>query len=181
MSDKIIHFGEFIRHHRINAGKTTEAFAREVKLTARRRIAIEAMAAPDVQHTTLLKLARALSMDVPGLQQAWQNTPVAITRRRPGPVTDSARCFAAACRTAHISPTEAMRRMRAWLLAQDAQTQRRILCTAAATEPSAEPLYTDLVDHLQDPAEEVRRRAARTAKKTQPPGPSVPARRSRAT
>ena len=164
MSDPIIHFGEFLRFHRIGAGKTTEAFAREVNLTARRLIAIEAMAAPEVQHTTLLQFARALSMDVPTLQQAWQTTPVPVTRRRPGPVTDSARCFAAACREAKLSPAEAMRRLRVWLLAQDPATQHRILCTASADANTA-PLYTDLVDHVQDPAAEVRRRIAAKKKR----------------
>src|SRR5579875_2486724 len=106
-----IHFGQFIRHHRLRAGKTTEAFGRDIGLTGRRVIGIEAMATPDVQHTTLAALARALGMEMEELDTAWRTTPVPVTARRAGPTTDSAQRFAAACRAAGISTAEGMRRL----------------------------------------------------------------------
>jgi transcriptional regulator with XRE-family HTH domain len=175
-STKLIHFGQFIRHHRLRAGKTTEAFGKEIGLTGRRVIGIEAMATPDVQHTTLTALARALHFDPEELDTAWRTTPVPLTARRAGPTTESAQRFAAACRQAGISPAEGMRRLRRWLIAQDEPTQQRVLRFEPLALPAgAAPLYTDLVDHLQDPAEATRQRiagrAARPGRPTKPPLP----------
>ena len=43
MNTKIIHFGEFVRWHRVKSNKTTEELGRQIGLTARRLIAIEAI------------------------------------------------------------------------------------------------------------------------------------------
>jgi transcriptional regulator with XRE-family HTH domain len=168
---KVIHFGQFIRYHRLRAGKTTEAFGREIGLTGRRVIGIEAMATPDVQQTTLTALARALQLDPDELDSAWRRTPVPLSARRAGPTTEAAQRFAAACRAAGISPAEGLRRLRGWLIAQDEPTQQQVLrCgppdVAANTTPPT--LYTDLVDHLQDPAQTTRQRISARAGRSRP-------------
>lgn len=160
-SQRVIHFGQFIRHHRIRAGKTTESFGKEIGLTGRRVIGIEAMAAPDVQQTTLTALARALHLDPDELDATWRSTPVPLTPRRAGPTTESAQRFAAACRRAGISPAEGMRRLRQWLIGQDQGTQQRVLQSVAPAAPA--PMFTDLVDHLQDPAQATQQRVASRA------------------
>jgi transcriptional regulator with XRE-family HTH domain len=167
MSDRIIHFGEFVRWKRISQGKTTEAFGREVGLTARRIIAIETMAKPDVQHTTIVALARAFAIDPEHFDQAWRSTPVPVTRRKVGPTTDEARRFNQACMAAGVAPVEGMRRLRSWLVAQSAEIQQQALSFVRPGTESDE-MFTDLVDHVQDPAEaaqkRINRRAASAAK-----------------
>jgi hypothetical protein len=162
MSEKVIHFGQFVRWNRINSGKTTDEFGREVSLTARRVIAIEAMATPDVQHTTMVALARALGIEPADFDKVWRSTPVAVMERKTGPTTDESRRFAIACSTAKILPAEGMRRLRSWLVAQDPATQKEIL-SFHRPAPNAVPMFTDLVDHLQDPAAAVRHRVGRKA------------------
>ena len=98
MNDKVIHFGEFIRWNRTCAGKTTEQFSREVGVTARRLIAIETMARPDVHPSTLSRLANTLGIPPEDFDQVWQSTPVPVTKRKPGPTTDEAQRFARAVR-----------------------------------------------------------------------------------
>ena len=161
MSEKVIHFGQFIRWNRINSGKTTDVFGRDIGLTARRVIAIEAMATPDVQHTTLVALARAMGIEPADFDKVWRSTPVSITERKTGPTTDESRRFAIACSAARIAPAEGLRRLRSWLVAQDPATQKKVLSFERHTAPP--PLFTDLVDHLQDPAADVRRRVGRKA------------------
>jgi len=161
VSEKVIHFGQFVRWHRINSGKTTDVFGRDIGLTARRVIAIEAMATPDVQHTTLVALARALGIEPAEFDKVWRSTPVSVTQRKAGPTTDESRRFAVACSAARIAPAEGLRRLRSWLVAQDAATQKQVL---SFHRPAASvPMFTDLVDHLQDPAADVRRRLGRKA------------------
>jgi transcriptional regulator with XRE-family HTH domain len=161
VSEKIIHFGEFIRWHRVRANKTTEALGREVGLTARRLIAIEAMAAPDVQHTTMAALATAFGFDPETFNEVWKTTPVPVTRRKAGPTTDEARRFSAACELAGTTPIEGMRRLRSWIVEQDPQTQTAALSFIAAHR---QPVgFTDVVDHLQDPVEAVKKRIGHKA------------------
>ena len=159
------HFGQFVRWHRVNAGKTTEAYGRDVGLTGRRVIAIEAMAAPGVQHTTLVALARSMGLSVEELDDAWRSTPVPQTRRRSGPTTDGASRFAAACAAAGIEPPEGMRRLRRWFIDQPAEVQRAAL-SSTASQPV--PTFTIPVDHLQDP------RAAQAARLAARAGLSAP-------
>ncbi len=171
MKDKIVHFGEFIRWNRVSAGKTTDAFGREIGLTARRVIAIEAMANPDVQHTTMIALARALHIDPEEFDSVWKNTPVPVTRRKAGPTTEEARLFSIACAQNGITPVEGMRRLRSWIVAQDRETQQAALGFVPDhrhNQPTG--MFTDPVDHLQDPAEAVRKRVGHrstTAAKSQ--------------
>jgi len=163
VSEKVIHFGQFIRWNRINSGKTTDVFGHEIGLTARRVIAIEAMATPDVQHTTLVALARALGIEPENFDKVWRSTPVSVTQRKTGPTTDESRRFAIACSTARILPAEGMRRLRSWLVAQDPATQKQVLSFDRSAGSPPPPIFTDLVDHLQDPAADVRRRISRKA------------------
>jgi transcriptional regulator with XRE-family HTH domain len=163
VSEKIIHFGEYIRWNRVTAGKTTEAFGREVGLTARRLIAIEAMARPDVQHTTMVALAKAFHIDPEEFDKVWQSTPVPVTRRKIGPTTDESRRFGQACAASGISPVEGMRRLRSWFVEQDAKLQKAALGFVPEHRQNATGMFTDPVDHLQDPAEETRQRAGRRA------------------
>lgn len=162
MSEKIIHFGEFIRWKRINSGKTTEEFGREIGLTARRVIAIEAMATPDVQHTTLVALAKAFEIDPEAFNSVWRNTPVPVTKRKVGPTTDEARRFGIACAAAGINQAQGLRRLRSWLVAQDPETQHTVLSFEHG-ESSSDATFTDLVDHLQDPADAARKRVGQKA------------------
>jgi transcriptional regulator with XRE-family HTH domain len=173
VSEKIIHFGEYIRWNRVSAGKTTEAFGREVGLTARRLIAIEAMAKPDVQHTTMVALARAFHIDPEEFDKVWQNTPVPVTRRKAGPTTDESRRFTQACAAAGVTPVEGMRRLRSWFVEQDAKLQKAALSYVPEHRQFASGMFTDPVDHLQDPAEETRRRAANRAGQKSSPGKSA--------
>lgn len=159
MGDKIIHFGEFVRWNRLNRGKTTEAFARDIGLTARRIIAIEAMAQPDVQHTTIVALARAFDIEPEEFNRVWRSTPVPVMRRKIGPTTDEAQRFARACQAVGIMPVEGMRRLRSWIVAQDEATQHAALSYVAPHRAA----FTDAVDHLQDPAEATRKRIGRRA------------------
>jgi transcriptional regulator with XRE-family HTH domain len=163
VSEKIIHFGEYIRWNRVSAGKTTEAFGREVGLTARRLIAIEAMAKPDVQHTTMVALARAFHIDPEQFDSVWQNTPVPVTRRKAGPTTDESRRFGQACAAAGVSPIEGMRRLRSWFVEQEPRLQKAALSYVPEHRQFASGMFTDPVDHLQDPAEATRRRASQKA------------------
>ena len=164
MNDKIIHFGEFIRWNRVSAGKTTEAFGRDIGLTARRVIAIEAMAKPDVQHTTMIALARAFHIDPEEFDSVWKNTPVPVTRRKIGPTTNEARLFSIACAANGIPPVEGMRRLRSWIVAQDKQTQKQVLSFVPEhRQDQSTGMFTDPVDHLQDPADQVRKRLGRRA------------------
>jgi transcriptional regulator with XRE-family HTH domain len=171
VSEKIIHFGEFIRWKRVTSGKTTDALGREVGLTARRLIAIEAMATPEIQHTTMASLARAFGIDPEQFDSVWKSTPVPVTRRKAGPTTDEARRFNAACAAAGTTQAEGLRRLRSWLVEQDQATQIAALSFIPPhRQPSASGEFTDAVDHLQDPAEAVKKRAgekaARSAKQS---------------
>jgi transcriptional regulator with XRE-family HTH domain len=154
VSDKIIHFGEFVRWNRVQAGKTTEKFGREVGLTARRVIAIEAMARPDVQHTTLVALAKAFDIDPEDFERVWKSTPV--------PVTNEATRFSAACAASKVTPAEGLRRLRSWIVAQDEKIQKQALSFVAPHRIAA---FTNVVDHLQNPAEVDRKRIGRRAAK----------------
>ena len=171
VNEKIIHFGQFIRWNRINSGKTTDEFGRDVGLTARRVIAIEAMATPDVQHTTIVALARALGIEPENFDKTWR-------LQRPS-LRDAAKIrphhrrippgFAVACSNVRILPAEGMRRLRSWLVAQDPATQREVLSVERPSAPP--PLFTDLVDHVQDPAAARNRRISRkAATSAKPPG-----------
>jgi len=166
MSEKVIHFGEFIRWHRIQARKTTEEFGRELGITARRLIALEAMAKPDVQHTTIVAISQALGIDPEKFDETWRSTPVPSLKRKSGPTTDEARRFGAACAAAGVSQAEGLRRLRSWLVAQDSETQQAAL-TFEATNRSRTvqslSTFTDPVDHLQDPGEETAKRVAKKA------------------
>jgi transcriptional regulator with XRE-family HTH domain len=164
--EKIIHFGEFVRWNRINAGKTTEALGRELGLTARRVIAIEQMPKPDIQHTTTVAIARAFGIDPEAFDQVWKNTPVPVTRRKLGPTTDEARKFTQACAKVGIAPIEGMRRLRSWIVEQDEETRTRALSYVPPHRiglVEADSMFTDAVDHLQYPAESVRRRLGQQA------------------
>jgi transcriptional regulator with XRE-family HTH domain len=159
MNDKIIHFGEFIRWKRLNQGKTTDAFARDIGLTARRVIAIEAMARPEVQHTTIVALSRAFGIEPEDFEQVWRSTPVPVTRRKLGPTTDEAQRFARACSDVGTTPAEGLRRLRSWIVEQDEATRQAALSYIAPHRAA----FTDAVDHLQDPAEAARKRISRRA------------------
>jgi transcriptional regulator with XRE-family HTH domain len=163
VTDKIIHFGEFVRWNRVNAGKTTEEFGREVSLTARRVIAIEAMAKPDVQHTTIVALAKAFNIDPEDFDRVWQSTPVPVTKRKKGPTTDEATRFATACAAAGVTTAEGLRHLRSWLVAQDEETQQAALGFIAP--PRGPLMFNAAVDHLQDPAEAAQKRIAQQATK----------------
>jgi transcriptional regulator with XRE-family HTH domain len=166
MSEKIIHFGEFVRWHRINKRMTTEEVGRQLNLTARRVIAIEAMPKPDVQHTTLVAVAQLFGIDPEAFDQLWKTTAVPVTRRKKGPTTDEARRFTQACAQVGIAPIEGMRRLRSWIVEQDEETRRRALSYVPAHrigEVEADSMFTDAVDHLQYPAESVRRRLGQQA------------------
>jgi transcriptional regulator with XRE-family HTH domain len=163
VNEKIIHFGQFIRWNRINSGKTTDEFGREIGLTARRVIAIEAMASPDVQHTTIVALARALGIEPENFEKTWRSTPVSVTQRKSGPTTDESRRFAIACSNVRILPAEGMRRLRSWLVAQDPATQKQVLSFERPPSPPGPAMFTDLVDHMQDPAAARNRRISRKA------------------
>jgi transcriptional regulator with XRE-family HTH domain len=166
VSEKIIHFGEFVRWRRINARKTTEELSRELGLTSRRLIAIEAMPKPEIQHTTLVAIAQAFGIDPEQFEQVWKSTPVPVTRRRSGPSTDEARRFNSACAAIGINPTEGMRRLRSWIVAQDEATLRRALNYIPPHRIGWHPpdgMFTDAVDHLQDPARAAQNRLGRRA------------------
>ncbi len=162
MKNKIIHFGEFVRWNRVKAAKTTEALGREIGITARRLIAIEAMATPEIQHTTMAALARALGFDAETFAELWTQTPVPVTRRKSGPSTDQATRFNAACAAVGIQPAEGLRRLRSWLIEQDPATQT----AALSYVPAHRQGFTDPVDHLQNPAEAVAKRIARQASRS---------------
>jgi DNA-binding XRE family transcriptional regulator len=162
VKEKIIHFGEFIRWHRVQAGKTTEALGREIGLTARRLIAIEAMAKPDVQHTTMASLARVFKIDPEQFDTVWQTTPVPVTRRKPGPSTDEARRFAAACSAAGVTQVDGTRRLRSWIIEQPPSVQREALAFVGGRH-AVDESFTHVVDHLQDPAEAARERVGKMA------------------
>jgi transcriptional regulator with XRE-family HTH domain len=174
MSEKIVHFGEFVRWNRINKRMTTEALGRELGLTARRVIAIESMPKPDIQHTTLVALGQVFGYSPEAFDRVWKETPVPVTRRKMGPTTDEARRFTLICRKAGIAPIEGMRRLRSWIVEQDEETQQRALSYVpphriGAVE--ADSMFTDAVDHLQYPAESVRRRLGqRAASSARSPG-----------
>ena len=172
MSEKIIHFGEFIRWHRVRGNKTTEELGREVGLTARRLIAIEAMATPDVQHTTMAALANAFGFDPETFNETWKTTPVPVTRRKAGPTTDEARRFSAACELAGTTPIEGMRRLRSWIVDQDEKTQITALSFIASQRRAAG--FTDAVDHLQDPTEAVKKRIGQKAEQRANPSAAKP-------
>jgi transcriptional regulator with XRE-family HTH domain len=159
VKNKIIHFGEFVRWNRVKANKTTEALGREIGLTARRLIAIEAMATPEVQHTTLAALANAFGFDPETFGEEWKNTPVPVTRRKAGPTTDEATRFAAACAAAGTTPPEGLRRLRSWIVEQDPKLQLEALSFIAPHRQT----FTDAVDHLQNPAQAVAKRLGRQA------------------
>jgi Helix-turn-helix domain len=177
VSEKIIHFGDFIRWHRVQAGKTTDALGREVGLTARRLIAIEAMATPDVQHTTMASLARVFGFDSEEFREVWKTTPVPVMRRKAGPTTDEARRFSLACAAAGTTPVEGMRRLRSWIVEQDSKTQMQALSFVAPHRQPAEntaEAFTDPVDHLQHPAQAVKKRIGAKAARAAGSAESVP-------
>ena len=162
MNEKIIHFGEFIRWHRVRANKTTDALGREIGITARRLIAIEAMATPDVQHTTMAALASAFGFDPENFSEVWKTTPVPVTRRKAGPTTDEASRFNTACAAAGTTPMEGQRRLRSWIVAQDEKTRLEALSYIPPHRQNA-PAFTGAVDHVQDPAEAVKKRVGHQA------------------
>ena len=162
MNEKIFHFGEFFRWHRVRANKTTDALGREIGITARRLIAIEAMAQPDVQHTTMAALANAFGFDPENFSEVWKITPVPVTRRKAGPTTDEATRFNAACTAAGTTPAEGQRRLRSWIIEQDEKTQLEAL-TYIAPHRKFSAGFTDAVDHLQDPADAVKKRVGHQA------------------
>jgi transcriptional regulator with XRE-family HTH domain len=162
MNEKIIHFGEFIRWNRVRSNKTTEALGRDIGITARRLIAIEAMAQPDVQHTTMAALANAFGFDPETFGEVWKTTPVPVTRRKTGPTTDEASRFNAACAAAGTTPVEGQRRLRSWIIAQDPKIQLEAL-SFVPPHRQTEPAFTDAVDHLQDPTEALKTRLAHQA------------------
>ena len=163
------HFGQFVRWHRVNAGKTADAYARDLGLTGRRLIAIEAMATPAVQHTTLSALAKSMGLSTEDLDAAWRSTVVPQTDRRAGPTTDAARRFSAACADVGIDPPEGLRRLRRWLIEQPADVQRDALSHAAPADPTR---FTTAVTHRQDPvAAQAQRLAERAAAAYPPPSP----------
>ncbi len=169
-SPRVVHFGQFLRWHRVNAGRTTDAFARLLGLTARRLIAIEAMAEPAVQHTTLAAVARQLGLSMEDLDRTWRSTPVPVTGRKGGPTTDAATRFNAACDAAGTTPAEGLRRLRLWLIDQPSAVQR----AALAPRPNggggpAVARFTAVVDHLQDPAAATADRVAARARRPHPP------------
>jgi len=161
MNEKIIHFGEFIRWNRVRANKSTDALGRDIGITARRLIAIEAMAEPNVQHTTMAALANVFGFDPETFGEVWKNTPVPVTRRKAGPTTDEASRFNAACAAAGTTPAEGQRRLRSWIIEQDKKTQLEALSFVPKHRKPVE--FTDAVDHLQDPAEAVKARVANQA------------------
>jgi transcriptional regulator with XRE-family HTH domain len=162
--EKIIHFGEFVRWNRVKAGKTTEAFGKEIGVTARRLIAIEAMRTPDIQATTRAALARVIGVDPELFDHAWQSTPVPVTHRKSGPTTDEARLFRIACDDVDVTPAEGMRRLRTWLVTQPRDVQRSALSTIGP--------FTQAVGHVQNPAESARTRIGhRAASLENPPAP----------
>ena len=166
MSEKVIHFGEFVRWNRISARKSTEELARELGLTSRRVISIEQMTKPEVQHTTVVALGRAFGMEPEEFEHRWKTTPVPVTRRKQGPTTDEARVFNRTCAEIGISPLEGMRRVRSWIVAQDRSTLEaalRFLPPHRQGHEQPDSMFTDPVDHVQDPGEVVRRRIGRQA------------------
>ncbi len=180
MNEKIIHFGEFIRWNRVRNNKTTEALGREIGITARRLIAIETMATPDIQHTTMAALATVFGFDPETFGEVWKSTPVPVTRRKAGPTTDEATRFATACQAAGTTPVEGQRRLRSWIIEQDRQTQMAALTYVPAhrrTTIGAGGNFTDPVDHLQDPAEAAKHRLADQASSAtslaKSPGPAA--------
>jgi transcriptional regulator with XRE-family HTH domain len=162
VNNRIIHFGEFVRWNRVKASKTTEELGREVGLTARRLIAIEAMAEPNVQHTTLAALANAFGFDPETFGEEWKKTPVPVTRRKTGPTTDEATRFSAACSVAGTTPAEGLRRLRSWIIEQDEKTRLEALSFVAPHRRG----FTDAVDHLQHPAQAVAKRVGRQASRS---------------
>ena len=164
---RVTHFGQYVRWHRVNGGKTTDAYARALGLTARRLIAIEAMAEPAVQHTTLAALARSMGMTMEELDRAWRSTPVPVTHRKPGPSTEPARRFTAACLAVGIAPAEGFRRLRLWVIDQPPDVQRAVLSHTAVA-----PTFTAAVDHLQDPATLTAERVGERARGRSAPSPA---------
>ncbi len=120
------------------------------------------MSSPDVQHTTIAALAKTFNIEPEDFDRVWRSTPVPITRRKAGPGNEESRQFAAACREAKITPAEAMRRLRSWLVAQEPAKRLEVLSFKRAADVSG-AMFSDLVDHLQDPAAAVARRVGRRA------------------
>ena len=172
-TDRVTHFGQFVRWHRVNAGKTADRYAADLGLTGRRVIAIEAMAEPAVQHRTLAALARSMDLTMEELDRAWRTTPVPRTQRRSGPTTDAAHRFAAACAAVGTTPPEGIRRLRRWLIDQPPAVQRAALSGApVGTAPA--PRFTAPVDHLQDPASAQAGRVAARAQQRPAARPKTP-------
>ena len=182
-AERVIHFGEYLRWHRVSAGRTTEEMAKAVGLTTRRWIAIEAMASPDVHPSTLGAVAKAIGMSISRLDQAWRTTAVPVTRRKAGPTTDVARRFNAACRAVGVTPNEGLRRLRHWLVQQPKPVQLAAVGFAPPPPDSADdfenvtpadgalPTFTAVVDHLRIPATAERREADARRATLQPPTP----------
>lgn len=146
--------------------KTTEDFARELGLTARRVIAIETMPKPDVQHTTIVSLAKAFGIDPEEFEHVWKTTPVPVTRRKMGPTTDEAQRFTRACAAVGINPAEGQRRLRSWIVEQNARIQHEALSyvpphRVGSVESTS--MFSGAVDHVQDPAAASRKRISRKA------------------
>lgn len=173
MAERTGHFGEFVRWNRIQAGLTTEAFGALIRVSARRLVAIEAMPEPVVQHTTLVAIAKALKLTPATFELAWRGTAVPITRRKAGPSNDEARLYAKACQQAGVSPAEGMRHVRSWLVGQDPGVQQAALTYIRRSATPPQPTFTDLVDHVQDPAQQVRHRVTRAASAAKSPGPAA--------
>ena len=60
------------------------------------------MAAPAVQHTTLVAIGRQMGLSLDELDHAWRTTPVPVMARKAGPSTDPARRFTAACQASAL-------------------------------------------------------------------------------
>jgi hypothetical protein len=171
-AQRVTHFGQFVRWHRVNAGLTADAYARQLGLTGRRLFAIEAMPAPAVNQTTLVAIAKSMGLATEDLDAAWRSKPVPHTPRRSGPTTDAAQRFAAACRLVGVEVPEGLRRLRRWFLTQPEDLQRAALSyTGTGGEAEGSPRFTAAVDHLQDPAAVQARRVGGRAR--QPPAPKA--------
>ena len=163
------HFGEFLRWNRTQANKTTDEFGAAIGVSARRLVAIELMPEPVVQHRTLVAIAKAMNLTPQELDHAWRTTPVTVTRRKAGPTNTEARLYARACERAGVSLAEGMRHVRSWLVMQDEATQTAALTFTRPVTDEGDG-FTDLVDHVQDPAEATRDRIGRSANAAKPRG-----------
>jgi len=77
VADKLIHFGYFVRYHRVRRGEGPSDFAAKIGISATRLHAIEKMPEPMVRLGTLRRLAQALGYAyIDELDAAWRQTKV---------------------------------------------------------------------------------------------------------